>query len=100
MNIPANKTMTYYFDRNKSDKNFRGKERTTLPSTLSKELDKLQKYENHDHTYCSRLSLRNQQDLEKRRTTAQNHVEWRNLINKVVQAAEAEETFALPAIQQ
>ena len=89
MNIPTNQTLTYYFDRNKSDKNFRGKERTTLPSTLSKDLDKLQKHENHDHTYCSTLSLQNQQDLEKLRTTAQNRAEWRNLINKVVQAAEA-----------
>ena len=74
MNIPANQTMTYYIDRNKSDKNFRGKERTTLPSTLSNVLDKLQKYENHDHAYCSQLSLRNQEDLEKLRTTAQNRV--------------------------
>jgi len=90
--------MTYYFDRNKSDKNFRGKERTTLPSTLSKDLDKLQKYENHDHIYCSRLSLRNQP--KKLRTKAQNRVEWCNLINWVVQAAKAEGAFALPAIQQ
>ena len=100
MNIPANQTMRYYFDRNKSDKNFREKERTTLPRTLSKDLDKLQKYENHDHTYCSRLSLRNQQNLEKLRTTTQNRVEWRNLINKMVHAAEAEGAYAPPAIQQ
>ena len=90
MNILADQTMAYYFDRNKSDKNFRGKERTTLPSTLSKDLEELQKYENYDHTYCSRHSLRNKQDLEKLKTTAQNRVEWPNLINKVVQAADAE----------
>jgi len=57
MNIPAYQKMKYYLDRNKTGKNVRGKERTTLTSTLSKDLDKLQKYENHDHTYCSRLSL-------------------------------------------
>ena len=51
-------------------------------------------------THCSPLSLRNQKDLEKLRTTGENRVEWRNLINKLVQAAEAEGVFALPAIQQ
>ena len=82
--------MEYYFLKMKSDKNFRGKERTTLPTTLARDLNRLQKQEMGDHTYCRQLKLRNNQDLEELRELAQNRDNWIQLTQKILKAAEAE----------
>ena len=82
--------MEYYFLKKKSDKNFRGKERTTLPTTLARDLNRLHAQEMGDHTYCRHLKLRNTNDLEELRAVAHERDTWRLLTEKILKAAEAE----------
>ena len=91
--------MTYYFSRDPTYKDFRGKERTTLPTTLAKDLDRLNRYQNHDHTYCKQISLRNLSDLEHLRVIADDRATWRHLSEEIMKAAEAEVAVVSSATQ-
>lgn len=95
--IPANKAMEFYFAKKPSDKNFRGHKRTTLPTTLAKDLDKLYLHSQRDHTYCRHLQLRNSEDLENLRTIAQDRETWHELCEEVMKAGQAEMTVVISA---
>ena len=88
--------MQFYFTKlNPSDKNFRGRERTTLPTTLANDLDTLNTHtrQKHltDHTYSARTipKLRNMQDLEDIRTLAQDRQAWCSLTSSILEARRA-----------
>lgn len=85
--IPAFKAMQFYFNKSPTDKNFRGRERTTLPTTLARDLDRMFV---GDHTYCKHLKLRNAQDLEDLRNEAQDRNKWILLTKRILKAAQAE----------
>ena len=51
-NIPAYMAMQYYYNESPTNKNFRGKARITLPTTLARDLDRLY---TRDYTYCKHL---------------------------------------------
>ena len=99
--IPANKSMEFYFTKiNPTDKNFKGRERTNLPSTLARDLDTLHnKTKPLDHTYSKRTvpKLRSLQDLEELRNIAQNRNEWKDLTRKIITARQAEEAIVSSA---
>ena len=60
-----------FFTKNQMHKNFRGKEWTSLPSTLTRDLDRIYTATFQDHTYYRKLKLRTLEDLEHLRTLAQ-----------------------------
>ena len=92
--IPAFKAMQFYFTKiNPSDKNFRGRERTTLPTTLANDLDLLHKHSImfSDHTYNCRTTpkLRDINDLENLRNLAQDRDSWYQLTSSILEARRA-----------
>ena len=103
--IPAFKAMQFYFTKiDPSDKNFRGRERTTLPTTLANDLDILHKHtirNNYviDHTYSIRSTpkLRTIQDLETLRTIAQDREVWYNLTTSILEARRAATAVVIAA---
>ena len=96
-NIPAYKAMQFYFTKNPIHKNFRGKERTSLPTTLARDLDRLYTATFQDHSYCRKLKLRTLEDLEHLRTIAQDRNTWDNLTKRVLKAGQAEAAVAATA---
>ena len=103
--IPAFKAMQFYFTKiDPSDKNFRGRERTTLPTTLANDLDILHKHtiRNNcviDHTYSIRSTpkLRTIQDLETLRSLAQNREVWYHLTTSILEARRAATAVVIAA---
>ena len=95
--------MQLYFTKiNPSDKNFRGRERTTLPTTLANDLDTLHKHAMRnviDHSYHKRSTpkLRTTQDLETLRTIAQDRDAWRELTSGILEARRAAAAFVTAA---
>ena len=91
-NIPAYQAMENYFSKTENT-GFRGKRRTTLPTTLNDDLDKLHTQTNKhltDHNYYKRLTLHNKTDLETLRELAQERKTWKRLAWRVGQAGNAE----------
>ena len=102
--IPANKIMEFYFTKiNPTDKNFKGSERTNLPSTLARDLDTLHNKTRplslHDHTYDKSTvpKLRPLEDLKELRKIAQNRNEWKDLSRNIITARQAEEAIVSSA---
>ena len=97
-NIPAYQVMQFYFTSKPSDKNFKGRARTTLPTTLARDLDRMYyKSQPTDHTYATHLRLRSTKDLELLRTTAQDRKKWFQLTERIVKAGQADTTVAVSA---
>ena len=88
--IPANKAMRYYFQNSKSP-NFRGHARTTLPITLTADLERMHKHTVYgEHSYTKRTKLSTMEDLHEMREIAQDRKEWRVLTKNILRAAQAE----------
>ena len=93
--IPAYKAMQLYFTKiNPTDKNFRGRERSTLPTTLANDLDMLHNHNTRsikDHSYAQRSTprLRSIRDLEHLRSIAQNRNSWYELTSNILEARRA-----------
>ena len=74
--------MTYYFKQ--TNRGFRGKPRTTLPTKLDDLVNYFSKTEQlKDHGYSKILRLRNNTDLDELRDKAANRTEWQCLIVKL-----------------
>ena len=84
---------TYFMET--SNTGFKGKRRTTLPSTLNDDLDTLHAQTHKhlaDHNYNKRQKLLNMQDLETLREEARDRKSWRNLVYRIGQAGKAEDS--------
>ena len=82
---------------------FRGKRRTTLPTTLNADLTKLKNHNNKhlaDHNYYKQMTLNNREELEHLKTLAQDRNTWRALVKSVVQAGNAGTSEEEPAKSQ
>ena len=75
INIPANKAMNGYFV--KCGDSFRGRPPTTLPIVLNRDLALI------------KMGLKNQLDLERLRSMAQDRQHWRDFTSRMVKTAEA-----------
>ena len=84
--VPANVTMKEYYilyNNKRKHKRFRGPRRTSLPTVLKADLEKL-----NDSSY----QLKKLSDLEKLRCIAADKSKWRNLRDRVVTAAKQQAT--------
>ena len=98
--IPANKAMQFYFDQQIEGKRFRGARRTTLPTVLDSDLQKIRDpTSSQDHNYCRRHKLSTQEDLKALAEVAKNRVEWKRLMGRVRIAGEAESSVDDSAIR-
>ena len=88
--IPANEAMKYYFKRG-LNRGFRGTRRSTLPTTLSKDLAYLENTVKclSDHNYTRSHKLNTDEDLEELREVAADRRKWKALTSRIVRAGEA-----------
>ena len=101
-NVPANQAMNTYYEKTEKT-GFRGKRRTTLPTTLNADLMKLNNHNNKhlaDHNYYKQMTLNNREELEHLKTLAQDRNTWRALVKSVVQAGNAGTSEEEPAKSQ
>ena len=75
--IPADKAIHLYFHR--TEKRFRGRQTTTLPVIINKDLSQIQ----------DNLSLKSTDDLKYLRSLAQDRDQWKSLTKQIVEIAEA-----------
>ena len=86
--IPANKAMQFYFNDEIQGEKFKGARRTTLPTVLESDLQKIT--DKSDHNYCKRLTLKTADDLKALTEVAQNRAAWKSLTGRVRKAGEAD----------
>ena len=88
--IPANKAMQFYFNEEIQGGKFKGARRTTLPTVLENDLQKIKDPATSDHNYCKKHKLSTADDLIALAEVAQNRAAWKSLTGRVRKAGEAE----------
>ena len=84
--IPAVKTMKFYFER--SEKGFRGRPRESIVTTLNKDITRARSMNREFEIQ----SLKTKEDFKYIRSKAQDRKDWRRISEIVCKAAEAEAT--------
>ena len=92
---PARKSMQHYFAQS-NEKKFRGRERITLPVTISRDLARAN---NHKHIELKFQikSFQNNRELQKLTAIAGDRELWKALCKEVQEAAQAERSQGLEA---
>ena len=83
---PETKAMKFYFVR--SEKRFRGRPRENIVTTLNKDITRVRSMKSSFPI----ATIKNKEDFEQIRLTAQDRLAWRNISEIVCKAAEAETT--------
>ena len=79
---PARKAMQFFFEKTNAKK-FRGRKRTTIVTTLNRNIHNTRL----QHPQFDLLILKNELDLHNIRVKAKNRVLWRRRVNLVYDAA-------------